>query len=133
MTPLAIVETLQEPEDLQFCGLAGCERNTLQSLALQRREETLRHGIVVVVPGRPIDRSMSASSQLRLDASAVYWLPRSECDTTPRAARVWRAISSAACTTATVWRVLIAQPATLRLNTSSTVAKYTNPSRSAHT
>ena len=71
---------------------------------------------------------MPASAQRWLNASAVYWQPRSEWNTTPRAARVSSAISSADCTSSTVWRALIAQPTTLRLNTSSTVAKYRKPS-----
>ena len=54
--------------------------------------------------------------------------PWSEWNTAPRAARVCRAISSAARTSSTVWRALMAQPTTLRLNTSSTVVKYKNPS-----
>ena len=58
----------------------------------------------------------------------MYWQPRSECNTTARGARVSTAIASAELTSAAVWRALMAQPTTLRLNTSSTVAKYTNPS-----
>ena len=71
---------------------------------------------------------MPAAAHCRVNTSAVYWLPRSECNTTPCAARAVTAIPSADCTRATVWRALMAQPTTFRLNTSSTVAKYTNPS-----
>ena len=71
---------------------------------------------------------MPAAAHCRVNTSAVYWLPRSECNTTPCAARAVTAISSADCTRSTVCRALMAQPTTFRLNTSSTVARYTNPS-----
>ena len=71
---------------------------------------------------------MSAWSQRAATASAVYWVPWSEWNTTSRGARVSIAICSASSTSAAVWRALMAQPTTLRLNTSSTVARYRNPS-----
>ncbi len=34
-------------------------------------------------PADPIERSMPAAAHCRVNTSAVYWLPRSECNTTP--------------------------------------------------
>ena len=47
---------------------------------------------------------MPARSHWRVNATAVYWLPWSERNTTPRAFRLCCAIASAACTSPALCR-----------------------------
>ena len=67
-----------EIEHRQARLVASAEDAAIDQLAFQRREETLAQGVVVAVPGRPIDSTTPASRQRLPNAIDVYWEPRSE-------------------------------------------------------
>src|ERR671936_118904 len=81
-------------------------------------------------PVFPIDCCTPCTSQSARNSADVYWHPRSEWKITPaiRPPRVATAIRSASQTSDARRCVVTAQPITRRENTSSTTARYSQPS-----
>src|SRR5659263_555819 len=127
---LPIVEHLdvieQVPPGLRSCGVVPM----MNPILFQRREETLRHRVVVTVPLAAHAADQPVFFQQGPVIPAGVLLPRSEWWSSPRGGRRRvKAIRNASRANSRVIRELIAQPTTAREKRSRRTARYIHPSR----